>query len=241
MVLSDKNKYLFIELYFTGSTAISSELCTYYDGSKIINKHSRYHEFLKIATQEQKDYFVFSCIRNPMDTVVSGFMKFKTDHHGKYSDPKHWRRNGGTITDKNLELYNKIKDLSFEEYFQKFHKLPYDNWSNAAHKKFNYLIRFENMQEDFKKVLDMLGLEQVREIPLKNKTAEKKKFIEYYTPEIREQATFVFGPYMKKWGYTFPESWHVKNVNLVSAGLFTVLGAVKKYYWSHTKSKSVAD
>ncbi|MEO8116288.1 MAG: sulfotransferase family 2 domain-containing protein [Bacteroidota bacterium] len=241
MVISDTYKYLFIELYFTGSTAISYELCNYYDGKKIINKHSRHHEFLEIANPEQKKYFIFSCIRNPMDTIVSGFMKFKTDHHGKYSDPKHWRRNGGTITDKNLELYNKIKDLSFEEYFKKYHKLPYDNWSNTAHKKFNFLIRFENMQEDFKKVLEMLSIEQVREIPLKNKTEEKKHFMEYYTPEIREQAIFVFGPYMKKWGYSFPVEWNVKKLNPVSSGLFAVLGMMKKYYWTHTKSKSVAD
>src|SRR4051812_19495236 len=107
MVISDKYRYVFIELYFTGSTAISSELCELYDGKKILNKHSRYHEFLKIATEEQKKYFVFSCIRNPMDMVVSAYMKFKTNHQGKYTDPKEWRENGGTIRQKNLRLYNK--------------------------------------------------------------------------------------------------------------------------------------
>ena len=239
MVISKEHKYLFIELYFTGSTAISAELCELYQGKKILSKHSRYHEFLKNATPEEKKYFVFSCIRNPMDTVVSGFMKFKTNHHGKYTDPKEWRRNGGTITDKNLELYNKIKDLSFEEYFRKYHKLPYDNWSNVAHDKFNYIIKFEDIQTGFAEALNELGLNQIRELPQKNKTSQKDSFIKYYTPEIREHAIFIFGPFMEKWGYKFPEDWNVKKAGNSSKLLFNLLAIVKKTYWRYTKTKSV--
>lgn len=239
MVISHKHKYLFVELYFTGSTAISAELCELYDGEKILSKHSRYHEFLKVASPEEKQYFVFSCIRNPMDTVVSGFMKFKTNHHGKYTDPKEWRRNGGTITDKNLELYNKIKDLSFEEYFLKYHRFPYDNWSNVAHDKFNYVIKFEDIQNGFAEVLKKLNITQVRELPQKNKTSQKDSFIKYYTPEIREHAIYVFGPFMKKWGYSFPDEWKVQKVSASSQILFNVLGAFKKTYWRFTKTKSV--
>ncbi|HEX5151086.1 MAG TPA: sulfotransferase family 2 domain-containing protein [Parafilimonas sp.] len=239
MVISDKNRYLFVELYFTGSTAISSELCEYYDGQKILSKHSRYHEFLNVATPEQKEYFVLSCIRNPMDMVVSTYMKFKTNHLGKYTNPKDWRRNGGIITDKNLKLYNEIKDLTFEEYFKKYHKVPYDNWSNVAHSKFDYLIRFENIQEDFSKALKLLNIDQVRELPQKNKTLEKKSFIDYYTPEIRQQAIFIFGPFMKKWGYEFPKEWHVKEPGVLSNIMFYGLGFFKKTYWQFTKTKSV--
>ncbi len=241
MVLSDKHKYLFIELYFTGSTAISYELCQLYDGKKIINKHSRYHEFLEIATEAQKKYFVFSSIRNPMDTVVSGYMKFVTNHDGQFTDSKYYRKNGGPITEKNLRLYHKIKDLSFEEYFKKFHKIPYDNWTNVSHKKFDYLIRFENMQEGFDEVLKKLNIEKQRDIPLKNKTAEKKNFIDYYTPEIRQHAIFVFGPFMEKWGYEFPTEWHAKKPGVWSSFLFFSFGIAKKFYWGHTKSNSIND
>lgn len=241
MVISDKHKYLFIELFFTGSTAISYELCHLYDGKKIINKHSRYHEFLEIATEEQKKYFVFSGIRNPMDTIVSFYMKFVTNHQGQYTDPKYYRENGGPITKKNLRLYHKIKDLSFEEYFMRFHKLPYDNWTNTAHKKFDYLIRFEDMQNGFDEVLEKLHIQKVRDIPQKNKTADKKSFLDYYTPAIRKRAIFVFGPYMKKWGYTFPPEWNAKEPSLWSRFLFFSVGILKKYYWGHTKSKSIND
>jgi hypothetical protein len=239
MVISNKYRYIFIELYFTGSTAISSELCELYDGEKILNKHSRYHEFLKIATEEQKQYFVFSCIRNPMDMVVSAYMKFKTNHHGKYTDPKEWRENGGTIRQKNLRLYHKIKDLSFEDYFKKFHRLPYDNWSNVAHDQFDFLIRFESIQDDFNEVLHKLNIEKKRELPRKNQTAEKKEFIDYYTPAIRTQAVFIFAPFMKKWNYSFPPEWHVEKPQFTSNVLFSVLGKLKKNYWKYTNSKSL--
>jgi hypothetical protein len=42
----------------------------------------------------------------------------KNDHKGRYTNPSEWRRNGGTISDKNLKLYQTVKDLTFEEYFQ---------------------------------------------------------------------------------------------------------------------------
>lgn len=69
MVISDKYKYLFVELPHTGSTAISRELCEYYDGTQILSKHIFYHQFLKTATPKRKNYFVFSCIRKPLVCV----------------------------------------------------------------------------------------------------------------------------------------------------------------------------
>lgn len=239
MVISHKYKFVFIELYRTGSTAISSELCELYDGKKILNKHSRYHEFLEIASEEEKKYFVFSCVRNPMDMVVSGYLKMKTNHKGRYTNPKEWRRNGGTITDENLKLYQIVKDLTFEEYFKRFFKLPYDNWSNVAHHKFDFVIRFENIQNDFAEALRRLNIEPIRELPVKNKTEQKESFMSYYTPEIREKAIFVFGPFFKKWGYSFPHEWGSKKVSAMSIALFKVLRIVRKTYWRNTKTKSV--
>jgi hypothetical protein len=239
MVISHKYRYLFIEVYRTGSTAISSELCELYDGENILSKHSRYHEFLKIASEEEKRYFVFSGIRNPMDMVVSGYLKMKNDHKGRYTNPNEWRRNGGTISDKNLKLYQTVKDLTFEEYFNKYFKLPYDNWSNVAHDKFDFIIRFENIQKDFSEALRRLNIEQKRELPQKNKTEQKGSFINYYTPAIRENAIFVFGPFMKKWRYFFPEEWNAIKVNPLSFTLFTLLGVLRKNYWKITKTESV--
>src|SRR5258706_6588454 len=158
MFILDKYKYVFVELPLSGSTAVSNELCDLYGGEKILRKHSKYQEFLKIATEEQKKYFVFSGIRNPMDLVVSEFLKIKNNHKQRYTTPSEWRRNGGTLSDESLKLYDEItkNNLSFGDYFKKHFKLPYDNWSSLAHKKFDFIVRFENLRNDFNEVLKRL-------------------------------------------------------------------------------------
>ena len=233
MVISDKYKYLFIEMYNTGSTSISNELCEFYDGRRILRKHSRYHEFLKTATEEQKKYFVFSGIRNPMDTVISVYSKFANNHKGKYTDPQQWRKNGGYVKDKRLQLFSDIKNaqLTFQEYFLKYYKVPYDRWSRLDHEKFNYIIRYENIQNDFRTVLQKLNIEPVRDLPTLNKTEGKQDYTNYYTPEIQKRAVFVFGPFMDKWGYSFPDDWNVKKTPLSSTILFSLLGIRRNLIW----------
>jgi len=233
MVISDKYKYLFIEMYNTGSTSISNELCEFYDGRRILRKHSRYHEFLKTATEEQKKYFVFSGIRNPMDTVISVYSKFANNHKGKYTDPQQWRKNGGYVKDKRLQLFSDIKNaqLTFQEYFLKYYKVPYDRWSRLDHEKFNYIIRYENIQNDFRAVLQKLNIEPLRDLPTLNKTEGKQDYTNYYTPEIQKRAVFVFGPFMDKWGYSFPDDWNVKRTPLSSTILFSLLGIRRNLIW----------
>lgn len=240
MVISHKYKYVFVELPLSGSTAVSNELCDLYDGEKILRKHSKYREFLKIATDEEKKYFVFSGIRHPMDLVVSEFLKIKNNHKQRYTTSSEWRRNGGTLSDENLRLYDEItrNNLSFADYFKKYFNLPYDNWSSAGHKNFDFIIRFENLRSDFSEVLKRMNIEPARELPQINKTSEKENYTIYYTPEIRKKAIFIFGPFMKKWGYDFPEDWHVNKPGSTSFILFELLGIVKRIYWRYTESKS---
>ena len=242
MVISHKHKYLFVELFYTGSTAISKELCELYDGEKILKKHSRYHEFLEIAGGEQKKYFIFSGIRNPMDLVVSEYLKIKNNHKDRFTTPSEWRKNGGTLSNEQLKLYDEItnRHLSFQDYFLKYFRLPYDNWSLLAHKQFDFIIRFENIRTDFNTALKKINIEPVRELPQVNKTAEKEDFLQFYTPQIRQRAIFVFGPFMQKWGYEFPNTWHTKKPALLSSVLFKTLAIVRKVYWGKTKSKSTS-
>jgi Sulfotransferase family len=241
MVISHKYKYVFVEFCRTGSTAISAELCELYGGEKILCKHSRYHEFLKTATPEEKKYFVFSGIRNPMDMLASGYSKLKNDHKGRYTNPKEWRMNGGLITNQNLKIFRDIKDnnMSFADYFKKYYTLPYDNWSSVAHRHFDYVIFFENIQEDFAKVLQKLNIQQVRPLPVVNKTTGKENYLKYYTPDIRERSVFIFGPFMQKWGYEFPKEWGDKKASVFSKAVFNVAAILKKIYWRFTKTKTL--
>lgn len=234
MVISKKYKYVFVELPFTASTAISTELCENYDGIKILHKHSRYNEFLSSASNEEKEYYVFSTIRHPMDAMVSVFFKLKYNHKGKFTNPKEWKINGGNVFNKDLKKFRFIQkhDLDFSAYFKKYFFYPYDNWSRLDHKNFNYVIRFEHLQEDFSKVLQNIGVEQIRPLPQINKTRNKEKnYIDYFTPEIRQRAINVFGPFMKKWDYAFTNDWSNIKISPLWEMEFNILGFVRSIYW----------
>src|SRR5262245_27774439 len=80
MVISHKHRYLFVEIPNTGSTAISAELRRHYDGEPVLHKHATYGEFLRLASRDQRTYFVFGTVRNPLDLAVTEYFKLKTNH-----------------------------------------------------------------------------------------------------------------------------------------------------------------
>jgi hypothetical protein len=231
MIISHKHKYLFVELPRTGTTAIHDELIKHYDGEEILNKHSTYRDFLKIATEEEKKYFVFSCIRNPMDRIVSLYLKLKNPA-GQFKNP-HYRKSksiSALIFNRRLNYIHKYNP-PFSEYFKKFYKMPYDDWSSLDHHRFNFLLRFENLNDDFKALLKKIGLEEVRELPIVNKTNFKNKYLEYFTPDTYKRACKVFGPFMSKFGYEFPPEWGSYNLTKWDFFKYNIWSSILKIYW----------
>jgi len=236
MIISHQHRYLFVELPHTASTAISKELCLHYGGEPILKKHTPYHKFLKIASPEEKKYFVFSGIRNPLDIAVTGFLKYKNNHNNFYTDPKNWKRNGGFVSDSALEAFRFVQrtHADFPTYFMKYYRWPYDSWSSLDHHHFDFIIRFERLQEDFAILLRRLRIEQVRPLPVVNPTSNKKaNFWSYYTPDTWTRAKKVFGPYMAKWGYTFPPEWGDCHITPFTRLQFVVLGIVRRIRWRY--------
>ena len=135
MIVSDKHNYVFVELPHTGSTAISKELCENYDGTQVLQKHSLFHEFQSLAKQEKK-YYVFSCIRDPLDEVVSIYLKYRTDQIAEYTQVTDYKR-----ASLDRYIFAKNNNNRYQDSLKKFYKLPYDNWSCVAHKQFDYVLR----------------------------------------------------------------------------------------------------
>ena len=65
MIISHKYKFLFIGLPFSASSAITKELNKEYEGKPLLRKHSLHHDFLKVATKEEKKIFRFCCFKKP--------------------------------------------------------------------------------------------------------------------------------------------------------------------------------
>ena len=240
MIISHKHKYVFVQLPKTASTAIENELVELYDGEPIMLKHDLYAKFLRQATAEEKKYFVFASVRNPMDIAASHYYNLLQENRLKKRTPqKHSmaRKFWGTYrTGKRFDYLRKV-DGDFKRYFLRFYKTPYSNWSIVDHKSFNHIIRYEHMQDDFGALLKKLNIEQQRPIPVANKTKNKKgDFMDLYKDEeVRQRAVNVFGPYFKQFGYEFPQDWGQLRQSGMSNALYPVLNSVRSFYWKYVR------
>jgi hypothetical protein len=212
VIISDTHRYLFVEQRHTACSAIEAELRESYGGRTILHKHATWADFLRVATPAQKRYFVFSGIRNPLDEAVSLYFKYKTDHTGHPAVQKqNYSRQVAdrTLSRRQAEAFAYVTDneADFATYLRRFYRYPYDNDTLIYHKRMDQLIRFEHLQRDFSQTLARLGLEQVRPLPLVNKTGQRGSYLDYYPPAIREHAARVFGPFMHRWGYPLPQDW----------------------------------
>jgi hypothetical protein len=261
VILCHEHRYVFVELPRTGCTAVGKELIHSYAGTRVLAKHSTYQDFLRQASDEEARYFAFSSIRNPMDDAVSGYFKLKTDHHGRYTDPdrrkyrvgnrgadsvrstglnarglKPKRRAASELRDNRRFDFIQRNGSDFAEYFMRYYRAPYDTWSRVSHPHMDFVIRFEQLESDFEQVLSLIGLEQRRPLPLKNKTESKSgDFLTYFTPPTRSRAVQVFGPYMERFGYPLPPEWGEVEVPAFSRLAYNVLSLPRQLYWKFVR------
>ncbi len=242
MIVSHKHKYVFIALPRTASNAVSKELVECYAGEQALSHHSLYRDFLYSANESEKDYRSFIAVRNPLDSAVSAYFKYRTAHHDIYSNPKvtkvgRMRRYVRYFTDTRRYQYVTDTKASFDDFFLRFYHLPYADWSMLDREKFTHIIRYENLQDDFSRVLSGLGIDQERPLPMRNKTNKVSNgFLEMYKrPETIIRAKRVFAPFMKIWGYEFPEEWSTYKESRVSEVVFPVVAGAYGLYWKYLR------
>lgn len=245
MVISDKHRFVFVNLPQTASTAISKELIDQYGAREFLFKHALYRtDYLKGADAEQRKYRVISGLRDPMEITVSTYFKVKSDHEQRYSDAKSHKIQNGFLRRHIMYWWNKRSyrlivqgNMSFSEWFMRNHLVPYASWSILDHNRFDKIIRYEHLQEDFTEALRKLGVEQTRPLPVGNKTAIKAKHCtEYFDTEAsKRRAKFVFGPYMKQWGYTFPASWDHIKVPRSAFFMYNLVNLPRRFFWLYLR------
>ena len=206
MIISHKYKYVFVELQRTASGAVRKELIENYSGEEILNKNTGYHTFYKLATHDERNYFVFSGIRNPLDRTISFYEKLKNDPKNYISSIEEKKKK--SLAEKYfLKQFKYIKNnnATFSQYLKKFFYFPYDDRSSLSHENFDYVYRFEIIQEDFAEILRRLGIQQIKPLPIVHKTKGKSSNLSSYVDEeSKKHAIRVFGPFMEKWGYKMP-------------------------------------
>ena len=233
MIISHKYRYVFVQLPHTGCTAIEKVLRQDYAGEPIHRKHTTYYRFLQTANKQEKNYFTFSGIRNPVTEAISIYYKYKTNHE-EYDNPRWFRENGGFVTPRMRKRFRFVQDSmnDFEHYFFKYHKLPYDNWSRLNHRDFDFVIRFENLDEDFSEALNRIGIRQIKPLPVYNVTRKKKKSAtDLFSDRIRRKAEWVFGPFLHDWNYYSPITQAPPKVYFSSRILYEAVGIIRSIYW----------
>ncbi|MCC6493234.1 MAG: hypothetical protein IT424_09450 [Pirellulales bacterium] len=218
MIISHQHRYLFIEVPHTATTAIASELRACYAGERILDKHAKYPEFLRQASADERKYFVFAGVRNPLDIVVTEFYKYRSNHRGAFTD---LAGRGKWVTPLHQRQFRFVTEVGdFAAYLRRFYRRVYHNWYLVGHRRFNKVLRFESIASDFAQTLGELGLTPVRPLPTSNQSARPRQFADLYTAETARLAAHTFGPFMRQWGYEFPQSWGAVEPSRYSQAAF---------------------
>ena len=208
MIINHQHRFCFFSIPRTASTAISQLLIEKYGSESVLKRHTTFREFMTQASSDEKQYFKFTAIRHPMDSIVSAYFKKKSDHRGRFSRGSF--KKGRPLSPQQKKEYQFIvsTNATFPQYFLKFYTKPYHRPNHEETvRNMDSVIRFENLNDNFKKVTDQLNL-SFHPIPNVNATSERDTdFLKFYTPEIIPLAKKVFTPIMKDWGYDFPEEW----------------------------------
>lgn len=234
MIISHRHRYLFVETPHTGTTAIAHELVANYGGAEIIGKHASYAQFARRATPDERRYFVFAGMRHPMDTQVTLFYRIARDLGGQYAVPRRRRLQRDAAYEAELDQFRWIREsgADFARWFMNHAWLPYDDWMSAD--QFGGVIRFEHLQADFAAILSRLGIDLLRPLPVLNATTDRQRdFAAYYPPETRWRAAYVFGPYMRRFGYAFPADWGEVSVPRRAFAMYRLLRPVRAYIRGH--------
>jgi hypothetical protein len=148
-----------------------------------IKKHSTLAEYRAALGEARfRDLYRFTCVRNPWDRMVSYY--FGTTSLVEVWDRKEFRK---------LIL----RALSVTDYLQldKGDAHPFGN--------VDYVMRFENLADDFRTVTTKLGIPDAP-LPQYNRS-NREHYSKYYDAELRELISKRFAPEIERFGYAFEE------------------------------------
>ena len=202
-MISFQKRFLFVHIPKTAGNSIQSILRDYSEDELValrdeqdgierfglrnpkykIKKHSTLIEY-KTALGEAQfgPLYKFTCVRNPWDRMVSLYFT-------PTQSPGPWDR----------KKFKKVisEALSVSEYLQ-LDKREKDPFGNV-----DYIIRFEDLTNDFCTVCGMLGISPAT-LPRYNRSS-REDYSKYYDDELRELVRTRFAAEIERFAYTFEE------------------------------------
>tara|TARA_R100000315_G_scaffold60191_1_gene36643 strand:- start:325 stop:981 length:657 start_codon:yes stop_codon:yes gene_type:complete len=218
-MVSHKHKFIFIHIGRTAGCSIERALCNDYCGpeSKLTNNkwvlYDGSEDFIKnsntdtqnaaghwlpieikgyFGNQTYDDYFKFTVVRNPWQRILSQFKKTQDKKDGmSFSD---WVQKSFVDLERNMS--------------ERFYK-PCTWWIKD---EMDYIIRYENLDEDFKKLLSKIGisnsikLEKVKMLPGWNHWGDdidSVNYQNYYDETTKKIIEKNFKDDIERFGYEF--------------------------------------
>jgi hypothetical protein len=234
VIISDIHRYVFIEVPQTASSALAAELVENYAGRRIFRKHTDYLAFHRTATNAEREYRVLATVRNPLDIVVSKFIKARDDHRNSYGSNARGVPWGYRFRPEAREFaFIARHGADFGKYLRKFYPRVYNGRACLLPPQ-AHVLRYEQLNSDFAAWLHSIGLDLVRPLPHRHATEGKgRDYSEWYDADLREHAVRVFGPYMRHWGYEFPANWPESAPSWARDSLFKADSLVRRFYLRH--------
>ena len=202
-MISSKKKVVFLHVPKTGGNSIQNILVPYADENLVIRgehqdgierfelsnpnsgnltKHASFSDYKAVYGGELSDFYVFCCIRNPFDRLVSYFF---SPHRGKVKwSPSAFRKFVRSGEVKPLEHF--LKDPDTGQYIK-----PHS------------IIRFETLQGDFERVCDEIGIPRCT-LPVRNKSS-KPDYRECYDRALMRYVESTYSTEIELGDYRFAD------------------------------------
>jgi hypothetical protein len=200
-MISLQKRFLFVHIPKTAGNSIQSALRDYSEDELIalrkeqdgierfglrnpnynIKKHSTLAKYRDALGNEQfRNLYKFTCVRNPWDRMVSYYFT-------PTQTPETWDR----------KKFRKMifKAVPVADY------LRLDNCEHDPFANIDYIMRFENLVDDFRTVCGRLGISPAT-LPQYNRSS-REHYSKYYDDELRELVRTRFAAEIERFGYTF--------------------------------------
>jgi hypothetical protein len=202
-MISLQKRFLFVHIPKTAGNSIQSALREYSEDQLVslrkeqdgierfglrnpkykIKKHSTLAEYRAALGNEQfRSLYKFACVRNPWDRMVSYYFT-------PTQNPEVW--------DRKRFLAMISKAVSVADY------LRLDERERNPFANVDYILRFENLTDDFQSVCEKLGISP-QTLPRYNRS-NREHYSKYYDNELRELVRKRFAAEIERFGYAFEQ------------------------------------
>jgi len=203
-MISFQKRFLFVHIPKTAGNSIQSTLRDYSEDQLValrkeqdgierfglrnpnykIKKHSTLCEYRDALGSEQfRSLYKFTCVRNPWDRMVSYYFT-------PTQSPETWDRK------KFREIISKA--VSVADY------LRLDPGEEDPFANVDYILRFENLADDFRTDCGTLGISPST-LPRYNRSTREHYSKYYDDDELRELVRMRFAAEIERFGYTFEQ------------------------------------